>query len=82
MDDFLFKVVDLVMTNGKYTIDVIMLLVIMFLYRHNQNLQKRIDRKDDRFMKIMEDYKNGTITTTQALAEIKNVLIEIKLKLW
>lgn len=81
MDDFLFKAIDLVMTNGQYTVTVMLVCIIMFFYKHNQNLQKRIDKKDDRFMQIIDDYKNGTLSTSQALAEIKNVLNEIRLKL-
>lgn len=81
MDDFLFKVIDLVLTNGQYTVTAMLIAVVMFFYKHNQNLQKRIDKKDDRFMQIIDDYKNGTLSTSQALAEIKNVLTEIRLKL-
>lgn len=81
MDDFLFKVIDLILTNGQYTVTAMLIAVVMFFYKHNQNLQKRIDKKDDRFMQIIDDYKNGTLSTSQALAEIKNVLTEIRLKL-
>lgn len=81
MDDFLFKVIDLIMTNGQYTVTAMLIAIIMFFYKHNQNLQRRIDKKDDRFMQIIDDYKNGTLSTSQALAEIKNVLTEIRLKL-
>ena len=81
MDDFLLKTFDMVMTHGQYSLPAVFLLIIMYLYKANNDLKKQLDRKDNKIFKLIDDYKNGTITTTQALSEIKNVLVEIKIKL-
>lgn len=81
MDDFFFKAFDLIMTHGQYSITVLLFIIIMYLYKANISLQKKLDKKDEKLFKIYEDYKNGTISTTQALGEIKNVLVEIRIKL-
>ena len=81
MDDFFYKAFDMMMTHGQYSVTVMLIVGMMYLYKNNISLQKKLDKKDEKLFKIYEDYKNGTISTTQALGEIKNVLVEIRIKL-
>lgn len=81
MDDILFKIIDLVMSNGQYTITAILILVIMFFYKNNSDMQKRIDKKDNEILNIIKKYQEGAINSQQCMQELKKALIDIKNRL-
>ncbi len=43
-----------------------------------RRLTAEISRKDEKIEKIVEDYNKGNMTITQALAVLREVLVEIK----
>lgn len=81
MDDILFKIIDLVMTNGQYTIVAVLILVIMFLYKTNSDMQKRIDKKDETLLSIFEKYYESVESMKQFMSEVRKVLTDFKNRL-
>lgn len=81
MDDILFKIIDLVMSNGQYTIVAMLILVIMYFYKNSTDMQKRVDKKDKDIMDIIKKYQEGTLTNQQFMAELRKALVDIKNRL-
>lgn len=81
MDDILFKIIDLVMSNGQYTIVALLILVIMYFYKNSTDMQKRVDKKDKDIMDIIKKYQEGTLTNQQFMVELRKALVDIKNRL-
>ena len=83
------KLIDFMFTNGIGSLmsggpkGIIMILVgiIGYLLWHQKRLVADIAKKDDRINSIIDDYNKGNMTISDALNQLKLVLVEIRVKL-
>lgn len=70
-----------VLTGGPGAIIGLLLAFIGLLIWDRRSLVNKIDAKEAKIEKIIEDYHHGNITITQALHSLQILLAEIKGKL-
>lgn len=72
------KLLTVLLSGGPQAIISILLGIIVLLLLDRRRLNAEVARKDEKIEKIVEDYNKGNMTITQALAALREVLIEIK----
>jgi hypothetical protein len=75
------KLLTVLLSGGPQAIISILLGIIVLLLLDRRRLTAEVARKDEKIEKIVEDYNKGNMTISQALAALREVLIEIKGKL-
>jgi hypothetical protein len=64
--------------DGGSGVIFLLLLALFWLIREYWKLQAAISKQDDRIEKIMTDYHNAVISSTDALHRVEMVLNEIR----
>jgi len=72
------KLLTVLLSGGPQAIISILLGIIVLLLLDRRRLNAEVTRKDEKIEKIVEDYNKGNMTISQALAALREVLIEIK----
>ena len=81
MDQYLIDIIKLFSNGGPTAIIAILTIFCGLLIWDRIRLVKALDSKDKRLEGIVTDYYKGNINLTEALSNVKLVLIEIKSKL-
>lgn len=81
MDDIFKMLVTAVMNGGPGAIIALLIGLIGLLLWDRRNLVAKIDAKDAKLEKIIDDYHKGNLTIAEALNGLRIVLAEIKGKL-
>jgi len=81
MDDIIKLLISTTLQGGPGAIVALLIVLIGLLLWDRRSLVQKIDQKDAKIEKIIEDYFKGTSTIAEALNGLKVVLAEIKGKL-
>jgi hypothetical protein len=81
MEDIVKMFFEAVLSGGPGAIIGLLLAFIGLLIWDRRTLVAKIDVKEAKIEKIIDDYHQGTITITQALHSLQILLAEIKGKL-
>jgi predicted HTH domain antitoxin len=81
MEDIIKMLITATINGGPGAIVGLLLAFIVILLWDRRNLVAKIDQKEAKLEKIIDDYYKGNVTLTEALNNLRIVLAEIKGKL-
>lgn len=78
MEQLFTNLVNLVLGGGPASVAALLLIAVGGLVWERKRLIAELSKKDQKIDKIIDDYYEGNINLTEALNNLKTVLVEIK----
>lgn len=78
MEEMVTQLFNLVLSGGTNSITAILMLVIIGFILDRRRQLAEMEKKDAKVDKIIADYYEGNTTLTEALNDLRMVLVEIK----